>query len=238
MSAIIEATRAEIERTEKERDAKVAEIQDLYGEQLERLREIEEKAVALNGAAPAESEGGGLAERAKAPASPPAAKPDRKPSGGDLDQRAAKVLAAVKRKGPRASKSDIVGEVGLPDHQVKAALSALREAGKIVSTGVRAGTRYSVRGTEGSARPSPAPAPAPKPSSKAKSNGSGPQTEQERAVAEAVADIGLTASEIASNTELPESRVKEVAGALVRRGVLTSYGSGERPVFQTAVDED
>lgn len=62
----------------------------------------------------------------------------------------------------------------------------------------------------------------------------GPKTNTERQVCEAVASIGLTASEISSSTQISERQVRDIAASLVRRGVLTRYGKPERPVFEMA----
>lgn len=65
----------------------------------------------------------------------------------------------------------------------------------------------------------------------------GPKTNTERQVCEAVASIGLTASEISSSIQISERQVRDIAASLVRRGVLTSYGKPDRPVFELAEEK-
>jgi hypothetical protein len=221
-------------------------------ERVTQLEGLRESAAALDGfhpnrvETPTKPEGGGVGDpppkprqkrrrRATKPrqskprskATPKAAR-DTKPSShqepleGVQDQILDALLA---RPGEWLRAGQIQAATGLTGSRFREAMKALRKLGRIRMEGQRAGAKYLHADDEASAPDTSAPRfkrPVEPPITEADQNGA--RTGLERQVVEAVQAVELTESEIAANTEVPESRVREVLAGLCRRGVLTREG--------------
>lgn len=159
MKEVVDLLDRQVEAMDKE----IADLEAQLDQRQERRNRIDglrEQAAALDG------DGGGMAPVAEKPASPKAKRP--KPvASEDYEQ---KVLDALRTTGPRARKSAIQRESGLSGGTLNRTLLGLRESGKVVTEGQRAGTRYSLEGSDRpksaptqTERPAPAPTPAPAP---------------------------------------------------------------------------
>lgn len=129
------------------------------------------------------------------------------------------MLSAI-RECPGCSKTELAANAGVAKEALAGPLRSLVANKQIRTEGKTNSRRYFPFATDIAPPSSP------------NGNGEGPRTAVERRICEAVTAIGLTAPEIASSTQTSERQVRDIAASLVRRGVLTSYGNGDRPVFE------
>ena len=86
-------------------------------------------------------------QRAAAAARKPAAQPTRKARGArtTVDSELAGKVLALLAKSPGLRAEEVTARLGAKPDPVKAALAALKQAGKLTTTGQARGTRYSAR---------------------------------------------------------------------------------------------